>query len=107
MTDGTVTSGEMTSRALGKRAGCLFLNFFLIILAYYQVKSASRSLLIEYWGSDNFPYVWIASALVLAALIGFYNRLVERHDRLNVVLGCCLLFMVLLVAFRILLDYAP
>ena len=66
MTDATVTSGETTSRALGKRTGCLFLNFFLIILAYYQVKSASRSLLIEYWGSDNFPYVWIASALVLA-----------------------------------------
>ena len=105
MTDATVTSGETTSRTLGKRAGCLFLNFFLIILAYYQVKSASRSLLIEYWGSDNFPYVWIASALVLAALIGFYHRLVERHDRLNIVLGCCLLFMVLLVVFRLLLGY--
>ena len=47
---------------LARRAIILFLNFFLIILAYYQVKSASRSLLVEYWGSANLPYVWIVSA---------------------------------------------
>ncbi len=90
--------------SLAKRSTVLFVNFFLIILAYYQVKSASRSLLIEYWGSDNFPYVWIFSALVLGSLIGFYNRVVERYSRLNVVLGCLVLFIALLIGFRLLLE---
>lgn len=89
---------------LARRAAILFFNFFLIILAYYQVKTASRSLLIEYWGASNFPYVWIISALTLGTFIGFYHRLVERHSRLRVVLGSLLLFIGLLIAFRLLLP---
>jgi len=95
---------ERPSSELAKRTAVLFINFFLIILAYYQVKSASRSLLIEYWGSGNFPYVWIFSALVLGSFIGFYNNLVERHSRTKVVLGSLLLFIVLLIGFRLLLK---
>lgn len=87
------------------RSLVLFLNFFLIILAYYQVKSASRSLLIEYWGASNLPWVWMASALVLGSFIGFYHRLVEHYSRIGVVLGSCLLFIVLLVGFRAALEW--
>ena len=83
----------------------LFTNFFLIILAYYQVKSASRSLLIEYWGADNLPWVWMASAIVLISFIGLYHQLVERYSRLHVVLGSCLLFIALLVGFRAALGW--
>jgi AAA family ATP:ADP antiporter len=89
------------TNALKLRALLLFTNFFLIILAYYQVKSASRSLLIEYWGASNFPWVWIASALVLGSLIGAYHQLVERYSRLRVVLGSLGVFIVLLVVLRI------
>jgi len=89
------------------RSILLFINFFLIILAYYQVKSASRSLLIEYWGADNFPWVWMASALVLGSFIGVYHQLVERYSRLGVVLGSCLLFMALLAGFRTALGWNP
>jgi AAA family ATP:ADP antiporter len=91
---------EMPAISLKVRSFILFSNFFLIILAYYQVKSASRSLLIEYWGAENFPWVWIASALVLGSFIGVYHRMVERYSRLAVVLGSCLLFITLLVFFR-------
>ena len=97
--------GRTRIQSLKVRSIILFSNFFLIILAYYQVKSASRSLLIEYWGSDNFPWVWIASALVLGSFIGLYHRLVERYSRLAVVLGSCLMFIVLLVGFRLALDW--
>jgi ATP:ADP antiporter, AAA family len=97
--------GETRVHSLKVRSIILFSNFFLIILAYYQVKSASRSLLIEYWGSENFPWVWIASALVLGSFIGLYHRLVERYSRLAVVLGSCLMFIVLLVGFRAALDW--
>jgi len=92
-------------RSLSLRSIILFSNFFLIILAYYQVKSASRSLLIEYWGSENFPWVWMASALVLGSFIGVYHRMVERYSRLAVVLGSCLLFIALLVFFRVALAW--
>ena len=83
----------------GKRAIILFVNFFLIILAYYHVKPASRSLFIEYLGADQLPYVWIGTALFLGTVIGFYHHLVERYHRLNVVLGTCLLFILLLILF--------
>jgi AAA family ATP:ADP antiporter len=97
--------GSTRVQSLKARSIILFSNFFLIILAYYQIKSASRSLLIEYWGADNFPWVWIASALVLGSFIGLYHRLVERYSRLAVVLGSCLMFIVLLVGFRAALDW--
>ena len=92
----------------GMRAAILFINFFLIILAYYQVKPASRSLFVEYLGADQLPYVWIGTALTLWAIIGAYNRIVERHDRFRVVLGTCVSVAILLVAFRVLLagDHA-
>ncbi len=102
--DGGSASGG-ARQDLARRAIILFLNFFLIILAYYQVKSASRSLLVEYWGAANLPYVWIVSALTLGTFIGFYHRLVERHSRLAVVLGSLILFIALLVGFRILLVW--
>ena len=98
-----------TNGELAKRAAILFFNFFLIILAYYQVKGASRTLLVEYWGADKLPYVWIVSALVLGTFIGFYHRLVETHSRLRIVLGSLILFIALLVLFRLLMGagFAP
>jgi AAA family ATP:ADP antiporter len=98
---------KLLMQSLGYRSILLFINFFLIILAYYQVKSASRSLLIEYWGADNFPWVWMASALVLGSFIGLYHQLVERYSRLAVVLASCLLFITLLAGFRAALDWSP
>lgn len=91
-----------------KRAGILFFNFFLIILAYYHIKPASRSLFIEYLGADRLPYVWIGTAVTLFALIGAYHRIVARYSRLAVVLGTCLTSIAALVGFRVLLaDAGP
>ncbi len=95
---------EKMRRRDGVRAVILFVNFFLIILAYYQVKPASRSLFVEYLGADRLPYVWIGTALTLWAIIGVYNRIVERHDRFNVVLGTCVSVAIILVLFRVLLN---
>ncbi|MGD9058117.1 MAG: Npt1/Npt2 family nucleotide transporter [Desulfobacterales bacterium] len=92
-------------RTLGARAGFLFLNFFLIIMALYQLKPASRSLFIETLGAERLPYIWIATAVTMGAFITYYHRLVERHSRINVVLGTCLTICGLLIAFRLLLKY--
>ncbi|MGD8797645.1 MAG: Npt1/Npt2 family nucleotide transporter [Desulfobacterales bacterium] len=81
------------------------MNFFLIIMALYQLKPASRSLFIETLGSERLPYIWIATAVTMGAFITYYHRLVERHSRLNVVLGTCLTISLLLIIFRLLLKY--
>ncbi len=81
------------------RAIILFINFFLIIFAYYHIKPASRSLFVEYLGADQLPYVWIGTALFLGAIIGFYHRIVERYPRINVVLGSCIIFILILGGF--------
>ncbi len=57
MRQGDLVKDASPAATLAQRAAVLSFNFFLIILAYYQVKSASRSLLIEYWGAGNIPYV--------------------------------------------------
>ena len=89
---------------LGTRATFLFVNFFLIIMALYQLKPASRSLFIESLGAESLPYVWIITAVVMIVFISYYHRLVERHRRSHVVLGTCLVFGALLIAFRVLFD---
>ena len=40
---------------------------------------------------------------MLGSFIGVYHRLVERHSRLQVVLGSLLAFIALLIGFRLLL----
>jgi AAA family ATP:ADP antiporter len=92
-------------RTLGLRSAFLFINFFLIITALYQLKPASRSLFIEAIGSNQIPYAWIATALTMGVMITYYYRLVERHSRINLVLGTCLAFSGLLVIFRLFLNY--
>jgi ATP:ADP antiporter, AAA family len=81
----------------------LFANFFLIILAYYLVKPASRSLFLEHADAAQLPYVWTASALLLLALMPLYQWIVRRYSRVNVVIGTCLLIVALLVLFRVLM----
>lgn len=91
--------------SLRSRAAFLFGNFFLIILALYQLKPASRSLFIESWGASHLPYVWILTALTFVVFIAYYHRLVERCSRLHVVLGTCLVFSGLLILFRVLSSH--
>jgi len=93
-------------RTIGVRSTFLFINFFLIILALYQLKPASRSLFIESVGAENLPYIWIATAVTMGVFIAYYHRLVARHNRIHVVLGTCLTISGLLVVFRLLLNHS-
>ena len=86
------------------RASILFINFFMIILAYYHIKPASRSLFLEYLGADYLPYVWISTAVILGLAISYYHRLLERCSRLNLVLGTLAVFIGFLLLFHTLLD---
>ncbi|MDB5970820.1 MAG: carrier protein [Hydrocarboniphaga sp.] len=88
------------------RSLLLFLNFFLILLAYYLVKPASRSLFLSHLSSDMLPYVWTGSGLLLLLLVPGYQKLLKRYGRLRVVLGSCAGTSVLLLLFRGLFHYA-
>jgi len=87
------------------RTAVLFANFFLIIMALYHLKPASRSLVLEALGSDSLPYIWIASAISLFLLISVYHRILDHYSRLQVVLGSCVVFIVSLVVIRLLLVF--
>lgn len=82
------------------QAFALFADFLLVILAYYQVKPASRSLYLEHFTAAQLPYVWVLSALVLGALMPLYSRLLARVPRPTLVVFSCLAFAAALVAFR-------
>ncbi len=97
---GRSTLATASGSRLFYRSLALFLNFFCIILAYYQVKAASRSLLLEFGGAAWFPYAWVCSALALMVLLSFYHRIVARGSRIGIVLGSLLVFAVLLLLFR-------
>ncbi|HUP91735.1 MAG TPA: Npt1/Npt2 family nucleotide transporter [Solimonas sp.] len=86
------------------RSALLFLNFFVILLAYYQVKPASRSLFLEYSDASQLPYVWTASGVLLLMLMPFYQRLIQRFERIPFVVGTCAVVVALLLAFRLLLN---
>lgn len=83
------------------QALALFTDFMLVILAYYQVKPASRSLYLEHFDAAQLPYVWVLSALVLGALMPAYSRLVQRVSRSRLVIACCLGFALALLGFRL------
>jgi len=84
------------------RASVLFAHFFLIILAYYQVKPASRSIYLEFYDAAQLPYAWVLGALMLALLMPFYGRMVSRYSRHGVVKGTALIIAASLVGFRFL-----
>ncbi len=83
------------------RSAILFVNFFLIITALYQLKPSSRSLILDVLPAAHLPYVWILSAGVLFATVYTYQWLLRRLPRLYVVLGTAALFMAALAAFRL------
>jgi len=81
------------------RGIALFGNFFFIILAYYLIKPASRSIFLDHFTANELPYVWIGSALLLGLLIPIYGRLVDNLDRRQLVVASCVLFSLLVCGF--------
>ncbi|MEX2354017.1 MAG: Npt1/Npt2 family nucleotide transporter [Gammaproteobacteria bacterium] len=84
------------------RGLALFANFFFIILAYYLIKPASRSIFLDHYTAVQLPYVWIGSALVLGLMMPVYGYLVDRLDRRRLVVATCVLFSLLVFGFGLL-----
>lgn len=81
------------------KALLLFLNLFLVLLAYYHVKPARSSLFLEYSSSDILWQVWILSALALFVLMPFYQVLLRKFGRYYLTQAACILFSATMVLF--------
>ena len=81
-------------------------SFFLVMLAYYQVKPASRSLFLEHLSAQALPYLWIASALMIGLLMPLYQRCIQKIPRVQLVVSSIVLSQAGLVWFWYQLDSA-
>jgi AAA family ATP:ADP antiporter len=86
------------------RSAVMFGNFFLIIMALYQIKPASRSLILDAIDANQLPWVWVGSAGILFISIVIYEQLLERFDRFKMVLMTAIIFIVFLVFFWLFLN---
>ncbi len=81
------------------RALALFVNFFLIIMALYHLKPASRSLILESHTAIDLPYVWIGSAALILFSMPLYQWLLRKFTRARVVALTMALFSLILCVF--------
>ena len=86
------------------RSAVMFGNFFLIIMALYQLKPASRSLILDAIDAQQLPWVWVGSALTLFVSIVIYEKLLDKFDRFRMVLVTSLIFIFLLIIFWFFLN---
>ena len=86
------------------RSAIMFGNFFLIIMALYQLKPASRSLVLDAISADQLPWVWVGSAIILFVSIVIYERLLDKFDRFRLVLATSAIFIACLVIFWLLIN---
>jgi AAA family ATP:ADP antiporter len=105
-------SGSVIDRALrvftdvkpgeGITALLLALNIFLILMAYYVLKPVREALILSEGSAELKTYMSAVQVVVLAVVVPFYGRLVDRLDRRKLIdvvtaffVGCLILFYVL------------
>ena len=73
----TVRPGEATTALL------LALNVFLILLAYYVLKTVREALILGEGSAELKSYLSAAQVVLLAGLVPFYGRLVAALSRIR------------------------
>lgn len=72
---------------------------FVAMTAFYVLKPARNAVFVDRVGADNLPYVYVATAVVVALLMVGYSRFVERVDRQRLIQGTLGVMAASLVAF--------
>ena len=87
----------------GEGVGALLfaLNLFLLLGAYYMLKTAREALILSQGGAEVKSYSSAAQALVLLVLVPLYSWVTSRLNRIQAVTGVTLLFAVNLAAFAV------
>jgi ATP/ADP translocase/CRP-like cAMP-binding protein/HEAT repeat protein len=87
----------------GAVALLMFAYSFLAMASYNILKPLTRSKFISDLGSDNLPYVLLASAVVIGLLMHWYTTAAGRLARRHVIPATQAAIIVLLVVFSLLL----
>lgn len=77
-----------------------FAYFFVIVTAYYLIKTVRSSLVITHLGSAQLPYLYIISGVVLGGLVVWYARVSRGLAPQRLMQGILLVLIAQLVAFR-------
>ena len=77
-----------------------FAYFFIIVTAYYLIKTVRASLVISHLGSAQLPYLYIISAVVLGGLVAWYARVSRGVAPQRLMQGILVALIAQLVAFR-------
>jgi ATP/ADP translocase/CRP-like cAMP-binding protein/HEAT repeat protein len=101
--------GRLVGRVVSLRQGdgavalLMFAYSFLAMASYNILKPLTRSKFISDLGSDNLPYVLLASAVVISLLMHWYTTAAGRLARRHVIPATQAAIIVLLVVFSLLL----
>src|SRR5687768_1663263 len=76
---------------------------FLAMTSYYVVKPVRNAVFVDRVGSDNLPYVYILTALIVSVIMIFYSRWVDRIGHKTLLLGTIAFLASNLLIFRWLL----
>jgi AAA family ATP:ADP antiporter len=91
-----VRSGEATSALL------LASNIFLLLAAYYVLKTVREPLILTLGGAELKSYAAAGQAAVLLLVVGAYSRFAARFDRIRLITGVTAFFILNLVLFYVL-----
>jgi AAA family ATP:ADP antiporter len=80
----------------------LSLNIFLILMAYYVLKPVREALILGGGSAELKTYMSAAQVVVLAFVVPFYGRLVDRMDRRRLINVVTMFFVACLVVFYVL-----
>src|SRR5678815_5854164 len=93
--------GLVTALRPGEGSGAVLmaLNAFLILTAYYLLKTVREALILTQGGAEIKSYSAAAQALLLLVLVPLYGRLVSRVKRATAVTAVTLFFALNLAVF--------
>jgi AAA family ATP:ADP antiporter len=85
----------------GEAASALLLaaNVFLLLASYYVLKTVREPLILTLGGAELKSYAAAGQAVVLLLVVGAYSRFAARFDRIRLITGVTLFFILNLVAF--------
>jgi ATP:ADP antiporter, AAA family len=86
----------------GTTALLLSLNIFLILMAYYVLKPVREALILGGGSAELKTYMSAAQVLVLAVVVPYYGRLVDRMDRRRLINYVTAFFVICLIVFYVL-----
>ena len=86
----------------GGTALLLSLNIFLILMAYYVLKPVREALILGGGSAELKTYMSAAQVAVLAVVVPYYGRLVDRMDRRRLINVVTMFFVACLVVFYVL-----